>query len=89
MTYEHNENINKVRVVILKINYGTKITIANNFLERFKKQTKSGTKNNQLTQTDYLKLLSLKNKTKRGVKRTKNAEKRTEFKKLMGYCKEE
>lgn len=49
MTYEHNENINKVRVVILKINYGTKITIANNFLERFKKQTKSGTKNNQLT----------------------------------------
>lgn len=32
MTYEHNENIYKVRVVILKINYGTKITIANNFL---------------------------------------------------------
>lgn len=44
MTYEHNENINKVRVVILKINYGTKNTIANNFLEGFKKQTKRGIK---------------------------------------------
>lgn len=25
MTYEHNENSKKVKVVILKINYGTKI----------------------------------------------------------------